>query len=431
MKSKAQHIMPVIFAFMLCLSVAFAIPLAFTVHAARSDELQEKLNELNERKKENAAREEEVRQQLEENYDQVRALVEQKKELDERINGTRERMAALNDQIEEINQSISDKQTELDVSEAERAELNEKYRLRIRTMEETGTISYWSVLFNATSFADLLSRIDMINEIVTADQLMLRQMEELAEKIERQRLELEADKQILEEKRQEMVDLNLELEAQRLESDDFIQQLNSNIGLLSALELEYENIEAELQEEINVTKTEYDNAKAEEKAKEEEERRKREAAAAAARQATATSSTSAGTVNVSGFLFPLPAGIGAYITDAFGNRYHPIDKVWKFHSGVDFAVPQGTSIYASKSGTVYKVDYGEYNGNYIKISHGDGSETFYLHLDTFSVKQGDYVTQGQKIGTVGSTGKSTGPHLHFQIMINGSSVNPMDYITMQ
>ncbi len=242
MKSKAKRILPMIYALILCLAVAFAIPLASTVRAARSDELQEKLDELNEQKKENAAREEEVRQQLEENYDQVRAIVEQKKELDERINGTRERMAALNDQIEEINQSISDKQAELDVSEAERVELNEKYRLRIRTMEETGTISYWSVLFNATSFADLLSRIDMINEIVTADQLMLRQMEDLAAKIERQRQELEADKQILEEKRQEMVTLNLELEAQRLESDEFIHQLNADIGMLSALQMEYENI---------------------------------------------------------------------------------------------------------------------------------------------------------------------------------------------
>ena len=429
--SKTKRWASAIHALIFCQAAAIIFSLAAPVHAARSDEIQKKLDALNERKTENEAQEAEIRQELEQNYDQIRAIVEQKKQLDERINDTRERMRVLNEQIEEINQSIADKQAELDKSEAERDSYNEKYRLRIRTMEETGTISYWSVLFKASSFSDLLSRIDMINEIVTADQLMLRQMEELAAKIDRQRMELEADKQILQEKRQEMVDLNLELEAQRLESDAFIQEINADINMLSALQMEYESIEAELQEEIKVTQTAYDEAKAAEKAKEEEERRKREAAAAAARQAQVTSSTSTGTISVSGFLFPLPAGIGTYITDAYGNRYHPVDRVYSFHHGVDFAVPRGTSIFASKAGTVYKADYGTTNGNYIKIRHNDGSETFYLHLDTFSVSEGAYVTQGQKIGTVGSTGKSTGPHLHFQIMINGSSVNPMDYVSLQ
>ncbi|MBR6424643.1 MAG: peptidoglycan DD-metalloendopeptidase family protein [Oscillospiraceae bacterium] len=404
--------------------------LSMSAHAARSDELQEKLDELNERKQENAKLEDEVRQRLEENYDQVRALVEQKKELDERINGTRDKMAELTTQIEDMNKSIADKQAELDQSEAERAELNEKYKQRIRVMEENGTISYWSVLFQATGFADLLSRIDMINEIVTADQLMLDQMEALAAKIEQQRQALETEKQILEEKKQEMVELNLELESQRLESDSYIQQINTDIGLLSALRLEYQNIEAEIQEEIDTTKVEYNAAKAKEAA-EAEAKRRREAAAAAARQATATSNAGSGKVDVSGFLFPLPAGIGVFVTDPFGNRYHPVDKVWKFHSGVDLAASSGTSVYASKAGTVYKADYGQVNGNYIKIRHADGTETFYLHLSAFSVKEGDYVTQGQKIGEVGSTGKSTGPHLHFQIMVNGSAVNPMDYISLQ
>ena len=101
------------------------------------------------------------------------------------------------------------------------------------------------------------------------------------------------------------------------------------------------------------------------------------------------------------------------------------------HYGVDFAVPSGTPIYASKAGTVIVRDYGTINGNYIKLSHSDGTQTYYLHMNTFSVNQGDYVSQGQQIGTVGSTGSSTGPHLHFQIMVNGEAVNPMEYVSLQ
>ena len=425
-RNRIAAVVALILAFVLVIGLVVGA-LATSVHAAKSDEIQERLDALKERKDENDQKEQEIQSRLNENYDQVRTLVEQKRDLDERINGTRERMAELNHQIEEMNLSIAAKQSELDESEAERAEMNEKYRQRIRTMEETGTISYWSVLFNATSFADLLSRVDMINEIVTADQLMLDQMEALLKRIDLQRKELEMQKQELEDKRQEMVELNLQLEADRLEADSYIQQINSDIGMLNALFMEYENLEAELSEEIKATQVEYDEAKA----KEDEERRKREAAAAAARQSQVQKNPKPGSTNVSGFLFPLPAGIGAYITDSFGYRYHPITGVYKMHYGVDFAVPSGTPIYASKAGTVIVRDYGTINGNYIKLSHSDGTQTYYLHMNTFSVNQGDYVSQGQQIGTVGSTGSSTGPHLHFQIMVNGEAVNPMEYVSLQ
>ena len=214
-RNRIAAVVALILAFVLVIGLVVGA-LATSVHAAKSDEIQERLDALKERKDENDQKEQEIQSRLYENYDQVRSLV------------------------------------------------NEKYRQRIRTMEETGTISYWSVLFNATSFADLLSRVDMINEIVTADQLMLDQMEALLKRIDLQRKELEMQKQELEDKRQEMVELNLQLEADRLEADSYIQQINSDIGMLNALFMEYENLEAELSEEIEATQVEYNEAKAKE-----------------------------------------------------------------------------------------------------------------------------------------------------------------------
>ncbi len=397
-----------------------------SVFAARSDELQERLDELQERAGENDALQQQVQDRLDANYTQISDMVRRKQELDQTISDTQQQLQALNVQIETYNLSIADKQAEVEQGEIAQSELQEKYKQRIRAMEETGSISYWSVLFESRSFSDLLDRLDMIQEIMAADQLMLEQVQTLSQQLVDERAALEEEKQQLLAAKEELAALELQLEAQRAESDSYILQINSDIGLLNALRMEYEQLGDELQEQIDSVQTQYDAAKAEEEAA----RRRQQEAQNAAGSSTVTDGSSSG-VSASGFLFPLPAGAGTFITDPYGYRYHPIDGIYKMHSGVDFAVAQGTSVYASKSGVVTVASYNDINGNYIKLQHPDGSMTYYLHLDTFAVSAGDSVVQGQKIGTVGSTGNSTGPHLHFQIMINGAAVNPMDYVSLQ
>ena len=110
-------------------------------------------------------------------------------------------------------------------------------------------------------------------------------------------------------------------------------------------------------------------------------------------------------------------------------RYHPLTGVYKMHYGVDLAAGKGTAIYAAKSGTVTTAAYGEANGYYVTINHGDGYSSVYCHMTNYTVSAGDYVAQGDVIGYVGTTGWSTGPHLHFEILYNGSNVNPMNYIS--
>ena len=398
-----------------------------TASAARSDELEDRLDQLKEEKSDNDALQQQVQDMLDANYDEVRTLVERKLEIDQNILATREKIELLNERIREYNISIAEKQEQLDASEAERAELNEKYKQRLRAMEENGTISYWSILFGASNFSDLLDRVDMIQEIVTADQLMLEQMDAVLARIEEERRVLEVERIALEDTKVELNQAELALEEQRKESDAYIQQINSDISMLNALMLEYENIEAELTEQISEAKTAYDKALAEEEA----ERKRQEEAKKAAQQAAANKKPTAGSVDSSGFLFPLPAGQGIWVSSPYGYRNHPVDGQYKFHYGVDFAANTGTPVYATKSGVVLVATYGSVNGNYVKLQHEDGSLSYYLHLDTFAVKKGDSVKQGQKLGTVGSTGTSTGPHLHFEIKINDKNVNPMDYVKLK
>jgi murein DD-endopeptidase MepM/ murein hydrolase activator NlpD len=142
---------------------------------------------------------------------------------------------------------------------------------------------------------------------------------------------------------------------------------------------------------------------------------------------SASSTSGKTTTATGGFLLPLPYYTA--ITDAYGMRYHPIYGYYKMHEGVDLAVGSGTAIYATKSGTVTTAAYDDAYGYYVTINHGDGYSSLYGHMTNYIVSAGDYVTQGQVIGYVGSTGWSTGPHLHFGIYYNGSSVNPMNYVS--
>ena len=132
-----------------------------------------------------------------------------------------------------------------------------------------------------------------------------------------------------------------------------------------------------------------------------------------------------------GFIFPLPSGIGVVLTSPYGYRTHPITGNYTMHNGVDLACSSGTPIYASKSGYITTATYHYAYGNYVTINHMDGFSTLYGHMTYSVVSYGDYVEQGQIIGYVGSTGYSTGPHLHFTIYYDGSTVNPMNYISLQ
>ena len=300
------------------------------------------------------------------------------------------------------------------------AQLQEQYRARLRSMEETGSVSYWSILFQASSFSDLLDRVDMIREIAKSDQVILEQLAAATAAVEKERTELEQQRQELEQTEQELNEQQTLQEQQREESNKMILQMQVEYAALSEDYKAAEAAEDELRKTIKQTETAYFNALS----KEEAER----IAALNKANNNKVSQNAAGATATGGFLFPLAWSNG--VTCAYGPRTHPIYGYQSNHTGVDLGSGMNTEIYATKSGTVTASSYGEANGYYTTINHGDGYSSLYAHMVSNEVSVGDYVTQGQVIGHVGMSGWTTGAHLHFEILYNGSNVNPMNYISL-
>lgn len=422
-RTKIVRIISIVLAAVILLSLV-STALIVMVHAASSSEIKSKLADLRAKQAEIQKQSDELEKSIAENKDQTKTLVSQKAEIDQEMEMSRQKIENLNEQIQQLNLLIAEKQTELEASVAKEEALQKQYKARLRSMEETGSVSYWSILFRASSFSDLLDRVDMIREIAESDQLMLKQLSAATQAVETERADLEQQKQDLQQTETDLAAEQAELETKRAEADKLITQMQVEYASLSDEFLAAEADEAAVREQIKRTETDYFNALAKEQAA-------AAAAAAAANKASNSNNSSAsssGGASSGGFAFPLAYSTG--VTCAYGPRVHPINGNKSFHYGVDLAAGMNTEIYATKSGTVTGATYGEANGYYVTINHGDGYSSIYAHMTNYVVSVGDSVKQGQLIGYVGTTGWSTGPHLHFEILYNGSNVNPMNYISL-
>ena len=388
--------------------------------AASSSEIQKTLNDLKNQAQEIADQGAALQQEIDANQSDTQTTIEKKSDIDKQITITEAEIQNTNAQIQQYSLLIAEKQSELEDALARQAEMNETYKARIRAMEENGTISYWSVLFKATSFSDLLSRIDSIHEVAEADQRMLEELDAIAQEIEADRQSLEDEMAAQEEAKAALAEQEATLQAQRSEADAYLIELAAAYDNLTDEYLANEAEEEALRKEIMEAQAAYEAALSAEEAERLAQQNQNNVAG--------SGSTSNITPSTSGFISPLPGG--AYVTCAYGWRIHPIWGDKRFHSGVDLGASQGTPIYAIAAGTVTTATYGDANGYYVSISHGNGYGSVYCHMTNYIVSVGDSVSQGQVIGYVGSTGWSTGPHLHFEIHVNGSTVNPMDYISL-
>ena len=406
----------------LALLVSLIAALATTVHGATSAEIREQINGLKDQADAISAKRSELEAQIAENKQETMGVVDRKHELDQQIELTQEEIDNKTAQIQEYNNLISAKQSELDEALAREAELYSQYKLRIRSMEEKGSVSYWAILFKSRSFSDLLDNINMISEIAVSDQLMMQKLEAIAEEISQARVELEEEKQTLVQTQQDLEQTEQTLSEQRAESDQLIQELLADKAEMDASEAYYEQLEDELVAQIAEQENAYDKAVAAEKA-----------AAAAAAAAAASAQSGSGGGGGGGYVGSAGGGwvnpvSYIYVTSAYGYRWHPTQGYYNFHSGVDLAGSYGQSIYAARSGVVTTATYSSVYGYYVVINHGDGYSTLYGHMTNYCVSPGQAVSAGQTIGYIGSTGWSTGPHLHYTVYYNGSTVNPMGYI---
>ena len=397
----------------LMLSGVLTSALIVMVSGASSSEIRKELDALKVKASEIATQGAKLEQELAANKSETQTTIEKKTAIDQRISITEAEIQNINQQIQQYNLLIAEKQAELEASEADLEDMNARYKERIRAMEENGKISYWSILFKASSFSNLLSRIDSIREIAEADQRMLDQMKGLSEQIEEDRLGLEEELAAQEQAKVDLAQLEQTLQEQREEADALLLQLADAYATLSDEYKANAEREAELQAELIQTQMAYEAAlSAEQKA----------AMANQNKNNVAGGNYSGGG---SGFSSPLSY---MQVTCAFGPRIHPLWGTASNHTGVDLAAGQGTPIYAIASGTVTAAGYSDAYGYNVTLAHGNGYGSMYAHMTNYTVSVGQSVSQGQVIGYVGSTGWSTGPHLHFEIYVNGAPVNPMLYI---
>jgi len=375
--------------------------------AKSSSQIKQEINDLKSDKKDIEKEIAKLEGQLASNLSEMKDIVAQKNVIDQQVFLLHQQTQNINEQITAYGNLIADKQAELDAATARWKALSEKYKERIRTMEEDGNISYWSVLFKASSFSDLLDRVSMIQEIASSDQRRLKELNDAAKVVEQAKAGLEEEKRALEESKKELEATNKKLEESRAETDRLLKELIATGDKYEKLIDEAEAKESEAKATLSKLEYEYDQAK---------EREYQEWLAQQKPQ---------GVPNSGGWVMPIKYDL---VTSGYGYRIHPIYGTKRMHHGIDLAAPKGRAIVASRSGIVTNASYASDAGYNVTINHMDGFASVYMHMTHYIVSAGQKVVAGQVIGYCGSTGASTGPHLHFGIYYNGSSVNPANYL---
>ena len=377
------------------------------VRAATSSEIKDEITDL---KVENAviqAQIDAVRSQYNANASEIQMLVNKKDAVDQEISLLQEQIINVNEQLRIYGQMVSDIQEKLDAANAKLTSLNKQYKDRIQAMEEEGEVTYWQVIFQSRSFTDFLDRMNIVDEIAAADTQRLVDLQVAAANVEANQKILAEEMADLQEVRQQLADNEQMLETKRTESDELLRQLIARQEEFQAVLEESEALQTQLMNEIAQKQKELQAAEY-----------KEELVKMALRGENPPSNAK--------WLEPVS---GYTITSAFGYRKAPTAGASTYHQGIDMACPTGTPIYATRSGTVTRASYQAGGaGYYVSISHGDGFASIYMHMTRYVVAAGQAVSQGQLIGYVGSTGVSTGPHLHFGISYGGTYVNPMAYL---
>lgn len=409
MKNIKKSLRSVFCALLAAAALAASLP-AYAVSQAEIDDLQKKLDALE--------------QQAQEQQDVINDLTSQKARfitrklaLDNKIEINRQMIELIGEQIEIYDEIIAEKQAELDKALEKETAQTELLRSRIRAMEENSTYSYASFIFDSSSVTELLSRIADVNDIMHYDKT-------LEEEYMAAREDVESIKKSYEEARHEQELLQKELDTKQAELD---AQVEAAYTMIADIETLSDDAQAE-----------YD-AIAEEEAKAEETLqeaiRKRAAEQAKYNQNNNSNNGGGGggssgggsATSLSNLQWPVPSC--TLITSRFGYRVAPTTGASTYHGGLDIGAGMGASIVAAGAGDVIYAGANGGYGNCVMIDHGNGVVTVYAHMSSIGVSYGQYVTAGQYVGAVGSTGVSTGPHCHFEIRINGAQTDPAAYFS--
>ncbi len=407
--------------------------LAFETQASSVDEAKKKVEEATEQVEEAEKEQKKAEKEKEETEAAEEALEEEKAEAEEAKEALAAELSEILEQMEELQEKITAKEAEIDEiteqlvqAQVDENDQYEAMKLRIKFMYENGDEQLIQILFEADSMSDFLNKAEYISSVSDYDREQLEVYQEIVRQVKEQ-------EEKLQEEYAELEDLQNELIEQQNRLEELISDKEGEINALEDdIQASEEQIEALTQaaEDAARKKEEAEESK-EEAEKLQKEAEAKEAAAAAAKASSSSTSGSAGASVSSGsgyFTNPCPGY--SRISSGFGPRSAPKAGASTYHKGIDMAASMGTPIYAGESGTVTSASYSGSGGNMIVINYGNGIQTYYMHCSKMYVSAGQKVSRGENIGAVGSTGNSTGPHLHFQVMVNGTAVNPLGYLSL-
>ncbi|HYF93303.1 MAG TPA: peptidoglycan DD-metalloendopeptidase family protein [Symbiobacteriaceae bacterium] len=363
---------------------AVTIPQASAAPADEINQLQQQMNELS-RMKAQASNE-------------LERLNYEAEEAQTRLNLVEEEYAVAKGQADVISSQVAVTTNELKKVEAElkQAEQNYQHRktvfaARVRAINEEGRVNYVGVLLGSTSFGDFISRFDMLKLLVQQDSKLFSQVRMAKKELEEKRTDVENRRTQLLALQAKATEREQQVAEKRAEHEVVSRSLNTRVSSLQAQLEAYDAEAAQIADRVWQLQQ-------------------------------AQRRTNGGTFS------PVYPVRNAVITDSFGPRLHPILNVWRQHNGTDFAANYGAPVYAIEGGVVIMAGWNDAYGNLVVIDHGNGIASWYGHSSKLLVSEGDTVTQGQQISQAGSTGWSTGPHVHLEIHVNGKPTDPMAYL---
>lgn len=412
-------------------------------------------SEINKAKNEKSS----LEKKKEETEKKLKELEKEKNDILNYIEKLDKELVRIGDEIDALNGEIvvAEKELEITKEELELAKETEAsqyatMKKRIKYMYENGNSDYLNILLQSEDLSDILNQVEYMAKITEYDNNLLnrytqvkeeviekeKQMEEQLEYLHDLKEELDYEQEtvtlLASEKNKELEKYEKSIEETMVVSEEVSSQIEEQEELIEKLlEEERKRIEAErLAKEAEEKRLAEERRKAEEQRRLEEQQRQQETGNGSSNNGSSnTDSSENGSSGSSktegGFIWPVPAS--GRITSYFGGRERPTAGASTYHKGIDIGAPTGTKIVAAKGGTVVTASYQVAAGNYIMISHGDGIYTVYMHCSKLLVSVGDVVSQGEEIALVGSTGVSTGPHLHFGVSVGGEYVNPLGYVS--
>ncbi|MDP4132538.1 MAG: peptidoglycan DD-metalloendopeptidase family protein [Bacillota bacterium] len=354
----------------------------------------------------------EAQKQLSGVQGQKKVAQEDKAKIDTEVASLGSQISAVQSQINESNAKISQKEVELSQAEEQCKKQFESFKTRARIMYENGTTTYFEILFGSSDFSDFISNVEIVKSLLDYDNKVLEERKAVREKIAQQKADIENDRNEQATRKATLAEMKSTLVVKQESQRQIVSQLASQETVIQQQIKEQEAEETRVENLIKQALI---------KQQQEEAERLRQ------QKAQGSSKPSTGTTKGTGTMqWPCPSA--RIVTSGFGNRFHPIDKVYKNHTGIDIGGAFGADIVAADSGTILFSGNSSSYGKYVVISHGNGITTLYAHCSSLLVSAGASVSKGQTIAKVGSTGNSTGPHLHFEVSVNGARQNPLNYV---